>query len=237
MWHDAVRAFWGVREAQTAKQVASGVVDAGTRGSVTAGKHLAPLEIAVANLFLSDPDLGPDLEIRYGGRHVLPGYYRRAKSWDLVVLYRGVLVAAIEFKSQVGSIGNNHNNRTEEALGNSVDLWRAHEDEFFGVVKPWLGFVMLLEKSEESTRVVGGDPALFPVDPAYEQVSYLDRYRVTFRRMLAEGKYDAVVVAASERGQGVYDEPDVRLSFATFEAQIAGRLALIKALPADAFPV
>ena len=33
--------------------------------------------------------------------------------------FRAHLVAAVEFKSQVGSIGNNFNNRTEEALGNA----------------------------------------------------------------------------------------------------------------------
>ncbi len=41
------------------------------------------------------------------------------KKWDLLVV-EGCLIAAIEFKSQVGSFGNNYNNRTEEALGSQL---------------------------------------------------------------------------------------------------------------------
>ena len=58
----------------------------------------------------------------------LPGFYRPTKKWDLVVVRDGRLCAAIEMKSQVGpSFGNNFNNRTEEAVGSSVDLWRAYQ--------------------------------------------------------------------------------------------------------------
>ncbi len=35
----------------------------------------------------------------------------------------GKLLAGIEFKSQVGSFGNNYNNRTEEAIGSAADIW------------------------------------------------------------------------------------------------------------------
>ena len=49
----------------------------------------------------------------------LPGFFRPTKLWDLLVINQGKLIAAIEFKSQVGpSFGNNANNRCEEALGN-----------------------------------------------------------------------------------------------------------------------
>ena len=58
----------------------------------------------------------------------LPGYFRPHKSWDLVAISNGRLIAAIELKSQVGSIGNNFNNRTEEVLGSGVDLHTAIEE-------------------------------------------------------------------------------------------------------------
>ena len=58
-------------------------------------------------------------------------FYRPTKKWDLVVIDRGMLVAAVELKSQVGpSFGNNFNNRTEEAIGNAVDVWRAYEGRY-----------------------------------------------------------------------------------------------------------
>ena len=41
----------------------------------------------------------------------LPGYFRPTKLWDLLVTYKGQLIAAIELKSHVGpSFGNNFNN-------------------------------------------------------------------------------------------------------------------------------
>lgn len=53
----------------------------------------------------------------------MPGYYRATKDWDfLIVSEKGNLVAAIELKSQVGSYGNNLNNRTEESLGSAEDF-------------------------------------------------------------------------------------------------------------------
>jgi hypothetical protein len=120
----AVRSFWAVRESQAARQLASGTVDAGTRGAVTGGGHLDALAELVEEVFV---DAGfPRGSVRRKTGIELPGYYRPTKKWDLVVLERGRLVAAIEFKSQVGpSFGNNFNNRIEEALGSATDVWQA----------------------------------------------------------------------------------------------------------------
>ena len=76
----------------------------------------------------------------------LPGWFRAEKNWDLLVVADGKLVAIVEFKSQVGSFGNNFNNRTEEALGNATDLWAAYEEGAFSPSeRPWLGYLMILE--------------------------------------------------------------------------------------------
>jgi hypothetical protein len=44
----AVRAFWAGRDLQTQKQIDSGKIDAGSRGSVTGGQHLGPLQDVIA---------------------------------------------------------------------------------------------------------------------------------------------------------------------------------------------
>src|SRR5690348_12300179 len=93
----AVRAFWTGRDLQTQKQIESGKIDAGTRGSVTGGLHLTALQDLIAAQFAPLLPLGA--EIRKDGVIPLPGYYRRAKNWDIVVTWRGALVAAIECKS------------------------------------------------------------------------------------------------------------------------------------------
>ena len=232
-WNGPIELFWSVRDQQTQRQIEAGVLDAGTRGSVTGGKHLDSLTKAVADLFRRDPDI--EVDVRLGGRISLPGYYRRTKDWDLVVLYRGVLVAAIELKSQVGSFGNNFNNRSEEAIGNAADIWRAYEEGFFGHVRPWLGFIMVLEKTKRSTEPLGDSSALFPTDPVFAGTGYLDRYRILMRRLVREKQYDAAVVVATAKGEGSIEEPDFDLSFANLDAAIVARLAYIKALPDAAF--
>lgn len=44
----AIRAFWAGRDLQTQKQIESGKIDAGTRGSVTGGLHLSALQELIA---------------------------------------------------------------------------------------------------------------------------------------------------------------------------------------------
>lgn len=174
----AVRAFWAGRDLQTQRQIDSGTLDAGTRGSVTGGQHMTPLQDVIAAQFAPLEALGATIWQR--SIIGLPGYYRRAKNWDIVVTYGDSLVAAIECKSQVGSFGNNFNNRTEEAIGNAVDLWRAYEAGLVGELRPWLGFVLVMEHASGSTTVVRdqGRP-LYRPDTAFDLSSYSDRY--TFR--------------------------------------------------------
>ena len=84
-----------------------------------------------------------------------PGWYRPEKKWDLLVVADGQLLAGIEFKSQVGSFGNNYNNRTEEAIGSATDIWAAYrEGAFKPSARPWLGYMMLLEEAPGSMRPV-----------------------------------------------------------------------------------
>ena len=141
----AVKHFWKVRTRQHENQgAASGRKDAGSRSAVTGGKHLD----GFINLFsdlLAEAGL-PDSSI-HTQTTTLPGYFRPAKKWDLVVVADGALLASIEFKAQVGpSFGNNFNNRVEEALGNSSDILTAYREGKFPLSqKPWLGWMMLLE--------------------------------------------------------------------------------------------
>ena len=197
---------------------------------MTAGKHLIHLENIVVHEFVSagfDPAC-----IRRRSGIELPGYYRPAKRWDIVVLDGEVLVAAIEFKSQVGpSFSNNINNRTEEAIGSAIDVWRAYEAGTFGEVRPWLGYFFLLEEAPGSTRPVKLPPTVFPVDDVFEGSSYKDRYRILCQRLVRERLYDAACfLTASGTGDVTIDEPSRELSFAAFAAKIAGRATEIHAL-------
>lgn len=226
----AVRSYWVVREAQAAKQAASGAVDAGRRGAVTGGAHLDDLVRVFADLFLS-AGFAPSAVRRSTGLE-LPGYYRPTKKWDLVIVQDGILVAAIEFKSQVGpSFGNNFNNRTEEAIGSATDVWHAYQNGTFGSVRPWLGYVFLLERAPASTKPVGLGNSAFAVDPVFHNTSYMDRYRIFCQRLVRERLYDAACfVTSSSDSSDPVEEPDPELSFSNFVAAVAGRIAYVKAL-------
>ena len=159
----AVKHFWKVRTRQHENQgAASGRKDAGYRSAVTGGKHLD----GFINLFsdlLAEAGL-PDSSI-HTQTTTLPGYFRPAKKWDLVVVADGALLASIEFKAQVGpSFGNNFNNRVEEALGNSSDILTAYREGKFPLSqKPWLGWMMLLEETPRSSAPVRIDEPHFDV--------------------------------------------------------------------------
>ncbi len=226
--NQAVRAFWQARSGAAARQAAAGKQDAGSRGAVTAGTHLAALENIVVNEFVAS-GFHPTCIRRRSGIE-LPGYYRPAKKWDVVVVDKGLLIAAIEFKSQVGpSFGNNFNNRTEEAIGSATDVWRAYEEGTFGAVRPWLGYFFLLEEAPASTRPVGIPATIFPVETIFEGTSYKDRYRILCQRLVRERLYDAACFLTSTTDASI-DEPEPELSFAVFASKIAGRAAEIQAL-------
>jgi hypothetical protein len=226
----AVRSYWKVREVQAAKQAATGRLDAGTRGQATGGAHLDAMAQVVEDLFVGAGFARS--AIRRSSGIELPGYYRPTKKWDLVVVDRGLLVAAIELKSQVGpSFGNNFNNRVEEALGSAVDVWAAYEKGIFGSVRPWLGYLFLLEDCERSSAPVRLASTVFPVDPEFEMTSYKDRYRILCRRLVRERLYDAAcfVTSSSDPTQPI-GQPDPEVGFDNFVAAIAGRAAYINAL-------
>lgn len=167
------------------------------------------------------------------GKPFLPGYYRVRKSWDLVVVYRGVLVAALEFKSQVGSVARNFNNRFEEALGSATDLAVAQKKNGpFGAVPPWLGYVFVLQETEESEALDKPTHALFETDPAFKGMSYSQRYQEMISRFVGENVYDIGWFVTTQRADGgvTYKQPLQTATARTLQVAIEGRVKLVKAM-------
>lgn len=96
----AVQGYWNARRKNKEKQVQSGKIDAGTRGEVTGGTQMGPLEVLVSDI-LCEAGLN-QVDIRTRTALELPGYFRATKKWDLIVVSNGALVLAMEFKSQAG---------------------------------------------------------------------------------------------------------------------------------------
>lgn len=221
-FHDAVQRFWQGRRAQQQKQVEGGRIDAGTRGAVTGGTHMGALEVLVADL-LEEAGLSQlDIKKRIGLE--LPGYYRPEKRWDLLVVVEGQLVAAIEFKSQVGpSFGNNYNNRVEEAIGNATDLKTAFREGRLGPHRPFLGYVFLLEDTPAVHHPVGNKAPYFPVDPVFTGASYSRRYELLCQRLIYEQLYDAACLTlATNADPTKISHPSPVLDFRQFAAKLRG---------------
>lgn len=203
-FQQAVQAYWDSRGAQQAKQIAKGMTDAGLRSAVTGGGQMAALEALtvreITRLKLKS------LQIETGKGIELPGYFRPEKKWDLLILSQGELVAAVEYKSQVGpSFGNNFNNRTEEAIGNAVDIWTAYRENRFGKSpRPFLGYFFLLEDCPKVHTPVKCSNRHFPIDPAFVGASYAKRYELLCRRLVLERLYDsACLTLATKENQTV----------------------------------
>jgi hypothetical protein len=205
---DAIGKFWGTR---------------GTQGGTQAAQHLNAFCALMCRIII-EAGIQPD-EVRFGSRVEIPGYYRPTKKWDILVVRRNRLCAAIEMKSQCGSFGNNYNNRTEEALGSSADVWKAYEKELLGNHTPWLGYFFLLEKSPESLSPVRIAPTPFPVDRVFEGASYAKRYQLLCDRMVKERHYNAATFITSARDStGAFEEPNADLRFIDFARALWGHL-------------
>jgi Restriction endonuclease XhoI. len=224
MVRNAVREYWVARTAQATKQISEGQAEGGRRGEVTGGQHLNAFCDLLCKLISQAGFLSS--EVRFKSGVEIPGYYRPTKKWDIVVFRRDRLCAAIEMKSQVGpSFGNNTNNRTEEAVGSSVDLWRAFKEGVMGAHPPWVGYFFFLEDAPKSRTPVRLAESVFPPDPIFQNTSYADRYRILCQRMVFERNYNSACLLLSPRGNyGDFSEPAVDLGFAQFAKSLFGHL-------------
>ncbi|OGA18344.1 MAG: hypothetical protein A3H32_07975 [Betaproteobacteria bacterium RIFCSPLOWO2_02_FULL_63_19] len=175
-----------------------------------------------------DPNV--DIHVAEKRPRTLPGFYRPCKEWDLVALSGGSLVAVVEVKSQVGSFGNNFNNRVEEALGNATDFWAAYREGVFKPSqKPWLGYLFMLEEKDASlrpTKPIVLSP--YKVDEAFQRRSYAKRYELVCQRLVRDRLYDAACfftsIAATGKN-GKFNEPNEELSFKNFAISLHARAA------------
>lgn len=222
----AIKQFWSTRETQTERQgTATGLKDAGARAAVTGGAQMNGFVRLVRDL-LCENGL-PKPHVYCEKQMEVPGWYRPEKKWDLLIVSDGKLLAGIEFKSQVGSFGNNYNNRTEEAIGSAADLWAAYrEGAFKPSARPWLGYLMLLEDAPGSTSPIRAREPHFRVFPEFAAASYAKRYEILLTKLVRERLYDAACFLMSDAvngKNGSYREPAAELSFANFVASLLAK--------------
>src|SRR5680860_1396594 len=205
-FQDAVQQFWTGRDDALQRQISEGKVDAGARGTVTAGRHMSAIEALVVDLLEE------------------AGVERPRRGWGVVVVSEMQLISDIGFKSQGGpSFGNNYNNRVEEAVGNAGDIWTAFREGHLGTSRPFLGYFFLLEDTARVHSPVTVRAPYFPTDPAFGNASYARRYAILCRRLVLERLYDATCLTLATRETPTrVSHPEDSLSFERFAAQLQG---------------
>ena len=222
---ESIKYFWMTRNQQIEKQISNRTQDQGNRGAVTGGKQLDGFinllrKVAVDNGV-------PENCIFIKGNN-LPGYFRPTKDWDFIIISpKKHLIAAIELKSQVGSFGNNFNNRTEEALGSAVDIWTAYrENAFPNQQPPWIGYIMIVEKSLASSLPVKVSETHFKPFNEFLNASYIDRYKLFCQKLMLERHYTATAViwTSTDFSFGdLSDEVSIRNYINAFSGFIKGK--------------
>lgn len=225
----AVRQFWKTRAQSQQTQNSAGKTDQGERSSVTSGKDMDGFLQLIAAV-VKQNGLA-NAEIYFDRRALtLPGYFRPTKLWDMLIMNRGRLVAAIELKSHVGpSFGNNCNNRAEEAIGSAHDIWTAFREGAFGnQPKPFLGWLMLLEDCDKSRCPVSSTEPHFAVFSEFKTASYAQRYDLLCQKLVRENLYTAastILSARNAKSTGAYHELSELTGLKNFVVTLAGHIA------------
>lgn len=215
LFHKAIQHWWLSKKSVVPKKVQGGTRDANLHGKTMDG-----FAVAIQD-FLIGLNVKP--EHIFAGGHltttpsILPSFFRPSKNWDLIVLANSrfhsakgdqgepVLYAALEFKSQDKSIGNNQNNRLEESIGNATDFWTTYQNDGFlrQLPRPWLGYLFVgkYDPSADSKTVKIKQPHFEAMPPfrtpgssglaTFDGTSYAERYKIFMKQSIGARLYDA----------------------------------------------
>lgn len=238
----AVHTFWNSRN--------NGTVNAGAadgRTAVVGGKNMDGF-IEVVRAVVEHCGLPTDTVHVRKSKVVLPGFFRATKNWDVLVVHQNRLLGVFEFKSQVGSFGNNFNNRSEEVIGSAADLWVAHHHGAYGGIPrsrsqvreyspailnpaiqsdprpPFLAWLMLLEECDESMRSVRCDEPHYPVFEEFRDASYARRYQILCERLVERQLYSAAALELTPTGQDRHRALSPATSIRNMFSEFAGRV-------------
>lgn len=230
----AVQSFWSSQEGAMLAKKESKRPDTGNRGKTTSGQHLNSFVDLLSQIVVEN-GLKESTVYRKGRGVTIPGFFRATKDWDLLIIHKGILVAAIELKSMGSSFGNNLNNRAEEILGQSFDFTKAHERHVYSECpKPFLGYCVILADSPAIHKPVTSTSDHFQVLPEFERAGYAERFNLLCRKMVEEELYSEAALILSEPVAGLKSGQNRTLakvtSFHHFITGLAAHVARIAAL-------
>jgi hypothetical protein len=200
----------------------------GTRSQVTGGKHLRGVNQLIVDEIRSTG--ATDLQLKFDRAAALAGWYRNSKSWDLLVIQRGIPILAVEYKSMSGSEGKNLNNRADEVFGIAED---ARQAEARGILPPNLrrAYIYLMEVTPAVMYPVGNGRPYGKPDPIFDQTSYLERMAIMCGRMRDSGLYHLVWAVGVIRAPIGFMEPSLGVGWDRFAADLRNGFSRGQALP------
>jgi len=245
---EAVRLFWEVRS-----DVSSEKLQGGSRDSVLGGKNMDGF-VSLVGIVVKHCGFSLDIVHTKKSKVILPGFFRATKNWDVLVIHERRLLAVFEFKSQVGSFGNNFNNRSEEVIGSAADLWVAHHHGAYGdgprrghnrvsettpalinpslqsdPRPPFLAWLMLLEECDASLSPVRCDEPHYKVFDEFRGASYARRYQILCERLVERQLYSAAALeltpANTQKHSSLSPATSIRNLFGEFSARLLASAA------------
>jgi hypothetical protein len=102
-------------------------------------------------------------------------------------------------------------------------------------VRPWLGYVFLLEDCDRSRTPVKVKEPHFEVFPEFKVASYSKRYELFCRKIVRERLYNGAAFLLSQKESGLkgkYVEPAEDLSFESFARSLLAQAAAYRDLGA-----
>lgn len=239
----AVAAFWSAR-----RDPRSGKRQGGARDVVVSGKNMDGF-VGLVSRVVEHCGIPLAAVHTRKSRVVLPGFFRATKNWDVLVIHKRRLLGVFEFKSQVGSFGNNFNNRSEEVIGSAADMWIAHHHGAYGnepdqrryrvgesapgllnpgfqadLRPPFLAWLMLLEECDASLAPVRCEEPHYRVFDEFRDASYARRYQILCERLVERLLYSAAALelsrADSNEHRALSPATSIRNLFAEFSAKL-----------------
>lgn len=226
----AVKMFWTSEKIARTKKRLSGNKNQGKRSAETSGGSVDGFIDLIEDIVHANGL--PEADIMRKGRSLsLPGHFGQLKSWDVVVMNHGNLIAVVKFDAQVGpSFRKNTISGCDQAISLAVDLQAAYRRDTFGeYARPFVGYLCLLEDSPASRAPVKDISPNFPLVPEYRNASYAKRYNILCKKLQMERFYNAASVILSPRSpskSGAYSEMSTLTGLTSFVAELAARVAM-----------
>ena len=113
-------------------------------------------------------------------------------------------------------------------MGSALDLWTAYREGAYNkTVKPWLGYVFMLEDCPESRRPVKVQEPHFKVFSEFVNASYAKRYELFCRKLVRERHYNVASFLLSDKKKGLkgeHNEPADDLTFEIFAKSLVAQV-------------